>query len=215
MGLEPGSTRCRSRLPAGTDAPPADLVELGRVSGAYGVQGWLRIRAHASHSATLLNTKQWWLQSPATAIADAGDFYCLDIIRVRVQGAHLVARAQGLTDRTQALALRGHTVWVPRSKFAPAEPDEYYWADLIGCLLYGENDAGQSVLLGEVTDVSDNGAHALLHVTRQNQLPDGERVTQHDARGRARIDLVPFVEAHVHTVDLAEQRLLSNWPSNF
>ncbi|HLR12630.1 MAG TPA: ribosome maturation factor RimM, partial [Burkholderiaceae bacterium] len=105
--------------------------------------------------------------------------------------------------------------WVPRSEFAPAATDEYYWTDLVGCQLFGEDDSGQSVLLGEVIHVSDNGAHALLHVQRLLSQPDGSQTPQRNARGRPRIDLIPFVGAHVHTVDLAARQLLSNWPSSF
>ena len=36
-----------------------------------------------------------------------------------------------------------------------------------------------------------------------------------DAKGRAVETLVPFVAAHVHTVDLENRRLDSNWPADF
>lgn len=194
---------------------PQDLIELGRVAGAYGVRGWLRIHAYSADSSTLLATKQWWFKPPASVLAGAGGFRCLSIMRAREHGASLVARVQGIEDRTQALTFKGHTVWVPRSEFAPADPDEVYWADLVGCQAYGEDDAGQSVLLGEVVHVSDNGAHALLHVRRLHQQANGDLVALLDAKGRERTSLIPFVEAHVHTLDLTNRCLLSNWPADF
>lgn len=194
---------------------PQDLLELGRVAGAYGVHGWIRVHAHTEGSTTLLSTKAWWFKSPASVSAGAGEFRCLPILRVREHGTGLVACVESIEDRTEALALKGHTIWVSRSEFPPADADEIYWADLVGCQLHGETQAGESVLLGEVTHVSDNGAHALLHVCRMLTLIDGSLAPELDAKGRRRVSLVPFVAAHVHTVDLDKRQLFSNWPADF
>jgi 16S rRNA processing protein RimM len=110
--------------------------------------------------------------------------------------------------------MKGHTVWVPRSDFPSADDDEYYWIDLIGCRLYGELD-GQPALIGQVADVIDNGAHALLRVHRASVNADGELVLMQNEKGRAIEVLVPFVNALVHTVDIANKRLDSNWPVEF
>lgn len=110
--------------------------------------------------------------------------------------------------------MKGHTVWAPRSDFPSADDDEYYWVDLIGCQLFGELD-GQPALIGKVIDVVDNGAHALLRVARATLDANGELVLMENEKGRAIEVLVPFVSAHVHTVDIANKRLDSNWPVEF
>src|SRR5690606_2933835 len=65
-----------------------------------------------------------------------------------------------------------------------------------------------AVLLGRVTQVADNGAHAVLHVQRL----DAEQQPLSDAKGRPLEVLLPFVSAHVHKVDLVSRRIDTDWP---
>lgn len=192
---------------------PEDLVELGRISGAYGIKGWVRIRPYSSDSDTLLTVRQWWLKPPAPR-PEAGGFASARLVKVansRVHGDVVVARLDSMDDRDQAEALKGCTVWVSRADFPPLETNEYYWVDLVGCRLYGD-DNGQSVLIGEVAGVMDNGAHGILRVARGRAAADGQIEYLVDAKGRRLESLVPFVAAHVHTVDLDNKQLFSNWP---
>ncbi len=181
--------------------------------GAYGIQGWIRIHAYSSDSSTLLNARHWWLKPPASKV-EAGGFAHARRVAVtnsRVHSDAIVAKLADILDRTQAETLKAWTVWVARAEFSHLEPDEYYWVDLVGCRLYGDDD-GQQVLLGQVAGVLDNGAHGVLRVECATEGGDGELEFQNDAKGRRREVLVPFVSAHVHTVDLANKQLLSNWP---
>lgn len=186
--------------------PPADLVELGRIAGAYGVQGWVKVEPYTAQSQVLLRVREWWLRrdTPANAQTSA-----IKVVKSRTQGSTIVAQLTGIDDRDQAGALRGARVWVPRAAFPAADADEYYWVDLIGCLLYGHQD-DHPALLGRVSDVSDNGAHAVLHVTRLTDEPEPRPLL--DPKGREQETLVPFVSAHVHAVDLAARRIDSDWP---
>lgn len=192
---------------------PEDLVELGRVSGAYGIQGWIRVHPYSTDSSTLTDVAFWWLKAPAP-VSGAGVWSSPKRVKVqnsRVHGSAIVARLDTISDRNQAETLKGLTVWVSRADFPPLEHEEYYWVDLIGCHLYGDAD-GQPALIGEVVGVMDNGAHGVLRVARATLADDGVLVFQNDAKGRPVEVLVPFVAAHVHTVDLKNKQLHSNWP---
>jgi len=149
-------------------AAPPDLVELGRVVSAYGVRGWIKVQPHSPQADVLLSASRWWLAPPSREGRDASGAMApqpLDITASRRQGAAIVAGLSGVGDRTAAEAWRGATVWVPRSAFPPPQEDEYYWVDLIGCLVHGDAE-GVPVPIGRVTEVLDNGAHAILKVAR-------------------------------------------------
>lgn len=195
---------------------PTDLVELGRIVSAYGVRGWVKVQPHSSNSQVLLKAKTWWLKTPAskTGLGVLPLASAVEVVASRPQGSTVVAQLDTVSDRDQAEALKGHTVWVPRADFPPADDDEYYWVDLIGCRLFGEYDGG-SALIGQVLDVVDNGAHAVLRVARAELDADGNLVFLQTDKGKSIEVLVPFVAAHVHTVDLAARRLDSNWPVEF
>lgn len=195
---------------------PSDLVELGRVVSAYGIRGWVKVQPHAADGDTLLGVKAWWLRAPVPP-GSTGALPSALAIRVaacRLHGGHVVAQLEGIGDRDQAQALKGYTVWVPRDQFPQPDENEYYWVDLIGCRLYGEHE-GEAALIGIVEDVVDNGAHGVLRVSRQIEDADGQCQPVLSARGKPMDVLVPFVAAHVRTVDLANRRLVSNWPAAF
>jgi len=192
------------------------LIELGRIVAAHGLQGWVKVLPHSAHATVLRQVGQWQLQS------GQGGVRPVTVQATRLQGHAVVAQLQGVSDRDQAEALRGLTVCVPRSAFPAPDADEYYWVDLVGCLLYGKADgvadpAGTNTpaLLGEVIEVNDNGAHAVLTVARLRIADDATQVPVHDAKGRPVMVLVPFVAAHVHGVDVAARRIDTDWPVDF
>lgn len=195
-----------------------NLIELGHIVSAYGLAGWVKIQPYSAQTQVLLKVKSWWLRAPAPASGKTGPLARLrqcKVLTCRPQGASLVARLDGVSDRDQAEAMKGHTIWVPRADFPPPDSDEYYWVDLIGCQLFGEDREGQSCLIGKVVDVIDNGAHAVLCVERATLDPEGGLVPQKDVKGRSIEVLVPFVSAHVQSVDIVNKRLESNWPVEF
>lgn len=193
-------------------AIPADLVELGRIVSAYGVRGWVKIQPHSMQTKALLNAKTWWLKTPRPE-SQAGVFASASprqIQTAKQHGATIVAQFEGLDNRELAQALKGHTVWVSRAAFPKADEDEFYWVDLIGCRFFGEQD-GQAESLGEVVEVLDNGAHSILVVHRGSWDAEGVFAPAKDEQGKPLEELVPFVQAIVHTVDMSARELHSHW----
>lgn len=196
---------------------PDDLVELGWIVSAYGIKGWVKIQPHSAQSEALLSARKWWLKASATPLGKAGALlrpFPAKVIAARHHSASVVAQLDISPDRDEAEKLKGHSVWVSRASFPAADEDEYYWVDLIGCQLYGQQD-GLPALIGQVVEVIDNSAHAVLRVAQGQLNEQGELELLRDAKGRTIDVLVPFVNAHVHTVDIANKRLDSNWPVEF
>ena len=109
----------------------------------------------------------------------------------------MVAQAQDISDRNAAEALRGARVFVSRASFPSADPDEYYWVDLIGLSVI--NREGES--LGTVSGLLDTGPHSVLRIAPPNARADVEAAER----------LVPFVAAYVLDVNLAERRITVDW----
>lgn len=78
---------------------PDDLVEVGHVSGAYGIRGWIRIRPYSAEAQALLAVRQWWLDLP--------EWHEVEVMQARWHGDEIVARLANMTDRNAAEALRG------------------------------------------------------------------------------------------------------------
>ena len=123
---------------------PDDLIELGRIVSAYGVKGWVKVQPHSAQAEVLRAAPVWWLCSPApppvkgtqvAAVVAAMRAY--PVKQVRPQGASVVACLTGIDDRDIAEAMRGYTVHVSRKDFPAARTDEFYWVDLVGCMVFG------------------------------------------------------------------------------
>lgn len=193
---------------------PEDLVEVGRISDAYGVQGMIKVIPFSEQETVLLDVNQWWLMrtdlkgKPLEPTRDA------QLIRSRSQGSAVVAKLKDIADRDQAQALKGTTVYVSRADFPKTDEDEFYWVDLIGCAVYSSQTQPET-LIGVVTEVSDNGAHGVLHVHRQKLNALGELEGLMTAKGRAVEVLVPFVKQMVPVVNLDKRYIQADWPVDF
>jgi 16S rRNA processing protein RimM len=174
------------------DGFPADAVEVGRVLGAWGIKGWIKVLPFASDPQALFSTQRWFLLPPdGPGVAPPP---LLRLTESRQQGDFVVAGAQEVPDRNAAEALKGARVFVARSSFPTAGADEYYWVDLIGCAVTNR----EGVVLGTVADLIDTGAHSVLRVV----LGEEER-------------LIPFVAAYIDTVDLSTRSITVDWGLDF
>ncbi|NLD70997.1 MAG: 16S rRNA processing protein RimM [Limnobacter sp.] len=182
-------------------------VVVGRIVGSYGVRGWLRIEPfNDPNESVLLTARRWLFHRPALpGTAMPGDRASrpglptlpaeFEVLRCKVQGDILLAAVEGVDAKEVADTFRGCEVAVDRSEFPPAGDDEFYWVDLIGCLVATPD----GVELGLVEGLDDHGAHPLLRVR--------------DPQGRER--LIPFVSTHVPEVDVPARRIVADWDPDF
>ena len=175
---------------------PEDLVLVGYVSGAYGLNGWIRIKPYASDADALLTAKTWWLDKPA--------LHDVAMMQAKMHSGDVVAQLMGVMGREAAEALRGTAVHVSRAHFPALSDDEFYWVDLIGLTV--ENLQGEA--LGQVADMMDNGAHPILRVSRAPA--QASAATPVGTAPLAEI-LIPFVEQFVKTVDQASKKIVVDW----
>jgi len=164
-----------------------DLVEVGRISGLYGVRGWVKVFSYTDPRENVVDYGPWYLRGPQ-GMAE------MRVAEGRAHGKGVVVRLEGYDDREQARGLIGREILVRRDQFPPAEPGEYYWSDLVGLRVV--TTAG--VELGMVDHLLETGANDVLVVK-------GERER-----------LIPFVPEQVVTeVDLAGKRLTVDWDPEF
>ena len=186
---------------------PEDAVEVGRVIGAWGIQGGIKVAPFAADPQALVAAKQWFLKpaegakpaavgrrTPAQLAALAAPLPpVLHVKGVREQGDAIVASAPEIAGRDAAEAMKGARVFVSRASFPQTEDGEFYWIDLIGLAVANR----EGVALGDVVGLIDTGPHCVL------------RVQPADAAAEER--LIPFVEAYVDSVDMPGRRIVVDW----
>ncbi len=159
---------------------------VGRISGIFGVKGWVRVYSYTDPPENILGYGPWLVGD-----GQHGEFAVLD---GAVHGRGLVARLAGIDDRDKARALIGSMIHVLRARFADAARGEYYCADLVG--LQVRNQDG--IVLGRVQDIMATGANDVLVI-------QGERRR-----------LVPFLTGSVvRSVDLDAGVMDVDWDVDF
>ncbi|NRF67901.1 ribosome maturation factor RimM [Aquincola sp. S2] len=188
--------------PGAGDEPafPDDAIEVGRIVGAFGIKGWIRVHPFSSDPKALFSSRRWFLRAPEGPGPKAAALpSLLRITQSKEQGDAVVAAAQEVPDRNAAEALKGARIFIGRSSFPTAGDGEYYWIDLIGLAVINR----QGELLGTVSDLLDTGVHSVLRVRRPEAAPGAAP----DESER----LIPFVGAYVDDVNLAERRITVDW----
>jgi 16S rRNA processing protein RimM len=128
------------------------LIQVGRVAGAFGVKGEVRITAFTAEPLALVDYKMLLREDGSIG---------LTVLSGRVAKGGVVVRTAEITDRDQAEAARGLKLYITRATLPePDDEDEYYVTDLVGMDVVSlEGD-----LLGKVRSVRDFGAGDLLEV---------------------------------------------------
>jgi len=171
---------------------PDDLIQVGHITGAYGIRGGVRVTPYSMDADALLSVKTWWIDKPSLRT--------VQVRNAKYHSGDVTATLVDVADRDSAEALKGATVQVSRADFPELPEDEYYWTDLIG--LDTVNLQGEA--LGKVTDMMHNGAQSILRIT---PVPDPNAAP--DAKAPER--LVPFVDQYVKTVDLQARTITLDW----
>lgn len=159
----------------GKSSDSGDRVLLGRITGAHGLKGEVKIAAFTAEPEDV---------AAYGPLQSADGSATVEIVSLRAAGGGaVVARLAGVADRNAAEALRGMDLYVSREKLPDPETGEYYHSDLIGLAAFSpEGEA-----LGEVVAVHNFGAGDLLEL----RAPNGRQTA-----------LIPFESAHVPKVDL-------------
>lgn len=164
------------------------FVTLGRVSGLYGVRGWLRVHAETEPRENILRYSPWYL-------GQGGRWEPCRVEDGRVHGKGVVVKLAGCDDRDLAATFLDREIAVKRRQLADdLAPGEYYWTDLEGLAV----ETVDGVSLGRVDHLLETGANDVLVV-------EGERER-----------LIPYLPGRVVVeVDLAARRIRVDWDPDF
>ncbi|WP_138381002.1 ribosome maturation factor RimM [Luteithermobacter gelatinilyticus] len=161
-----------------------EWVCLGVIVGAQGVRGAVRLKPFTEDFSAIADYGPLTLFSPEYP---EGRVFRIELLHNIKAG--VAARLEGITDRDQALALKGQKLYVRREALPePEENDVFYYEDLVGLEARDETDAG----FGVVRAVFNFGAGDILEVALDPARNDGE----------TGVRLYPFATEFVPRVDL-------------
>ena len=163
------------------------LLELGKISGVFGVQGWVKIFSWTDPREGIFEYGPWMVKHQ-------GQWREMPVEAGQRQGKMIIAKLAGIDDRDQAMLLNGAVIAVPADQLKKLKKDQYYWRELEGLQVVNTD----GVVLGRVDHLMETGANDVLVVQG-----DRER-------------LIPYTPGHaVQKVDTAAGVITVDWDPGF
>ena len=157
---------------------------MGRISGFFGVRGWVKVYSYTEPREGVLDYRTW-------LVGSAGKWRPMALVDGKRHGKTVIAKLEGIDDRDDAAALIDCDIGVRRDDLPEPDEGRFYFSDLEG--LSVEHIDGTR--LGQVAYVMETGANDVL-VVRDG---DAER-------------LIPFVvDRVVKDVDIAGGVVHVDW----
>lgn len=164
---------------------PKDLVLIGRITGAHGIKGEVKLQSFAFEPEAIARY----------GALRTGDGATIEIMHLRPQKNGLIATLKGVGDRNRAEALAGMELFIDRAALPAPGEDESYIHDLVGIAVISRDGS----VFGKVADVVNYGAGDLLDIARPGETSV----------------LVPFSDAFVPDVDLAKGQITIDLPEGY
>ncbi len=164
-----------------------ELVSVGKVSGIFGVRGWIKVYSYTEIRENILTYSPWILR-------EGKESKSVRVIDGRRHGKTVVACLEGLNDRDEAAELNGWEILINADQLPKARQGEYYWTDLVGLRVMTVD----GIDFGTVEQMLETGANDVVVVS-------GERER-----------LIPFLQGQtIINIDLLAGEMLVDWDADF
>ncbi len=156
------------------------MLRVGRITGAHGLKGALRIRPDNPDSDTLEQAARVFLESAG----ETREFRLTGLTRLNATTRRITL--EGVNDVSAAESLKGAVVMLAAEDVPAAKPGEFYYYEAIGCQVFLTDGSR----IGVIEEIFSNGAQDIWVVR------EGEREV-----------LVPVIEDVVKAMDFATRRV--------
>lgn len=161
-------------------------VILGRVSGVFGVKGWLKVQSYTEPRDNIIGFGAWTLRMNGVDRA-------FEVEDGHSHAGSVVTKLQGIDDRDRARDLVGADIVVPREQLPATKAGELYWTDLEGL----EVRTTTGLVLGKVDHLLATGGNDVLVL---DSTPER---------------LIPFIDGVVKQVDLEQGLIVVDWAPDY
>jgi len=188
-----------------TDTTPdstSEKVILGRITGVYGVKGWVKVFSHTDPMEAIVDFSPWYIRAEGRG---QGSQKPAPWTRVKLKAGKrhaktVVAKLEHCNDRDQAMTFVGTEIAVELQQLEQQrEEDAYYWRDLIGLRVINQ----QGIELGKVKTLMETGANDVLVVVFEEEGETKER-------------LIPWtIDNAIVAVDIEKGFIEVDWDADF
>ncbi len=174
----------------------AEQGYVGRISGVFGIKGWVKVTSYTEPEENLFAYSPWMVRHRSEWVE-------LEVDQYQRHSNGWIAHLKGIDDRNVAESFKLKPIQVDQNQFAALQEGDFYWYQLVGLRVYCRHtNEDESAIhdVGVVHSLMETGANDVLVVK-----PDEESI---DDRER----LIPYVpDMYVVSVDLRAKKMIVDW----
>jgi len=160
---------------------------MGKVSGPFGIKGWLKINSFAEKIETLGNYDHWYISQNEKNWEEIKVQQCIvNLNKIRVKFI-------GVDDRTKADPYKNYLIGIPRELLPTLGPKEFYWNDLLGFEVINL----ENILFGKVGSFIETGVNDVFVVEGNKKR------------------LIPYTLKTIQKVDVKQRKIIVDWDEDF
>ncbi len=192
------------------DDETPEKVILGRITGVYGVKGWVKVFSYTDPIESIVDYSPWYIRAENRR-PDNRKKAPWTRVKLKAGKRHaktVVAKLEHCNDRDQAMTYIGTEIAIePKQLESLKGKDEYYWRDLIGLRVINQQD----IELGVVKSLMETGANDVL-VVASDIKTDTESEEAEDKKEY----LIPWVmDDAIIAVNLEQGIIEVDWDADF
>jgi 16S rRNA processing protein RimM len=181
----------------------SEKVILGRITGVYGVKGWVKVFSYTEPMEAIVDYSPWYIRPEGRKKAP---WTRVQLKAGKRHAKTVVAKLERCNDRDAAMAYNGTEIAIELEQLESLkEKNEYYWRDLIGLRVINQ----QNVDLGVVKGLLETGANDVLVVVSEIESVEG-------AKTKVKERLIPWTMHNaIIAVDLGAKVIEVDWDPEF
>lgn len=199
----------------------SNLIDVGRIAGAFGVKGWLKVVSDTEPAENIVKYSPWWLKTRHGVKA-------FEVVDTKQNSNGLLVQLKGIDDRDRASEYKLTKIAVDISQLSELEAGDYYWHQLIGLDVISDYE-GKEYYFGRVKEILETGANDVLVVDPESgptkdskesgqgevqALSDSEEKIVSDTESKQR--LIPYLpDLYVTSVNLQNKEIRVIWDPDF
>ena len=155
-------------------------ISIGKITNFFGIKGEAKVG---------YDNENQIKKAKSVLMLDDESQIELKIKSIRFHKNFAIVKFDGIDDINDLLQYKGQRIFVLKQEaINKLEKDEFLIQDLIGCVVFNE----QNEKLGEVVNISTNSSQDLLNIKN----------------GFGKIDMVPFVNEFFPVVDIKNKKII-------
>lgn len=181
------------------------LIPVGKISGLYGIQGWVKIYSYTQPRDNIFRYQPWHLYQ--NQVQQCQPIY---LRQGKIHGKGLIAQLEHYDSPEAVRPLLTAEIRIARQQLPELPADEYYWSDLQGFTV--RTTTGQT--LGILDHFLETAAQDVMVI----HAPVADPVLPAPAKIHPppKTHLIPFVQPQiVQAVDRAQRAILVHWDPDF